>query len=229
MSTLKDRVINLEQVLEEYIRNVGNAQIQTEKELREFKNEMGEFKDEMREFKNEMLEFKDEMRGFKGEMTTFKDGMQEDRNKFFRQLGDIANRMGTIVEDIVAPNIPAIAGKHFGCKDMEFFGLRITKRHSKDKSQSREFDIIAVFDDKFLINETKSTPRTEYINDFQEILKEIFDYFPEHRGKIIIPIFSSLYIPDNILAYLTRIKIYAMGIKDDTMDILNPPSQMALT
>ncbi|HHT9111203.1 MAG TPA: hypothetical protein ACFYDZ_08620, partial [Candidatus Brocadiaceae bacterium] len=92
----------------------------------------------------------------------------------------------------------------------------------------REFDIIAVFDDKFLINETKSTPRTEYINDFQEILKEIFDYFPEHRGKIIIPIFSSLSIPDNIVAYLSRIKIYAMAIKDDTMDILNPPGQMAL-
>ena len=104
-------------MLEEYIRNVGNAQIQTEKELREFKEEM--------------REFKDEMRAFKGEMTTFKDGMQEDRNKFFRQLGDIANRMGTIVEDIVAPNIPAIARNHFGCKDMEFFGLRITKRHSQ--------------------------------------------------------------------------------------------------
>ncbi len=32
MATLKDRVVNLERALEEYIRNVGNAQ--TEKELR---------------------------------------------------------------------------------------------------------------------------------------------------------------------------------------------------
>ena len=36
MPTLKDRVINLERVLEEYIRNVGNSRMQTENELREF-------------------------------------------------------------------------------------------------------------------------------------------------------------------------------------------------
>ena len=121
MATLKDRVINLERVLEEYIRNVGNAQIQTEKELREFKEEMREFKDEMLEFKNEMGEFKDEMRVFKGEMTTFKDGMQEDRNNFFRQLGDIANRMGTIVEDIVAlPIFRQLPGTILGVRTWNF-------------------------------------------------------------------------------------------------------------
>ena len=64
MTSVKDRVDNLEKVLEEYIRSVGNSQMQTEKELQEFKDEMGEFKDEM-------CEFKDEMRGFKDEMSDF--------------------------------------------------------------------------------------------------------------------------------------------------------------
>lgn len=229
MPSTKDRVDNLERVLEEYIKNIGNAQMQTEREIREFKeevkefkDEMKEFKDEMKEFKDEMKEFKDEMKEFKDEMKEFKDEMREDRRNMNKKWGEIANKMGTVVEDIVAPNIPRIAQEYFQCEDAEFFGLRVTKRNSKDKSRSREFDIIAVYDDKILINETKSSPRIDYINEFIEVLKEVYDYFPEYKGKRIIPIFSSLYIPENVVTYLTKVKVYAMAMKDDVMELLNP-------
>jgi|SRR3990167_1942117 len=208
MPSVKDKVDTLERVLEEYIKNVGNAQMQTEREMRGFKDEMREFKDEMKEFKDEMKEFKDEMR--------------EDRRNMNKKWGEIVNKMGTLVEDIVAPNIPRIAREYFKCEDMEFFGLRVTKRNSKDKSKSREFDIIAVCGDTVIINETKSSPRVDYINEFLEILKEVCEYFPEYESKKIIPIFSSLYIPENVVTYLTKVKIYAMAMKDDVMDLLNP-------
>lgn len=201
MPSVKDKVDTLERVLEEYIKNVGNAQMQTEREMRGFKDEMRDFKDEMREFKDEM---------------------REDRRNMNKKWGEIVNKMGTLVEDIVAPNIPRIAREYFKCEDMEFFGLRVTKRNSKDKSKSREFDIIAVCGDTVIINETKSSPRVDYINEFQEILKEVCEYFPEYKGKKIVPIFSSLYIPENVVTYLTKVKIYAMAMKDDVMDLLNP-------
>ncbi|MFN3533513.1 MAG: hypothetical protein ACK41Q_13550 [Candidatus Brocadia sp.] len=200
MPSVKDRVDTLERVLEEYIKNVGNAQMQTERELRELKQEMKEFKEEMKEFKDEM---------------------REDRRKMYKKWGEIANKMGTVVEDIVAPNIPRIAQEYFGCKDLEFFGLRVHKRNAKDRSKSREFDIIAVSDDTVIVNETKSSPRIDYINEFRETVKEIYDYFPEYREKKVIPIFSSLSIPESVVTYLTKIKIYAMAMKDDTMELLN--------
>ena len=193
MSTVKDRVYNLERTLAEYIKNVGDSQMQTERELRVLKQEMREFKDEMR----------------------------EDRQKIYKKWGEIANKMGTVVEDIVAPNIPSIVKQYFHGTEMDFFGLRVTKRDLKDKSNSREFDIIAVFDDKLLINETKTTPRIDYIDAFKSTLSEIYDYFPEYSGKKIIPVFSSLYIPDKVAKYLTKIKIYAMAMKDDSMELLN--------
>src|SRR3990170_3732993 len=222
MPSVKDKVDTLERVLEEYIKNVGNAQMQTEREMRGFKDEMRGFKDEMREFKDEMREFKDEMKEFKDEMKEFKDEMREDRRNMNKKWGEIVNKMGTLVEDIVAPNIPRIAREYFKCEDMEFFGLRVTKRNSKDKSKSREFDIIAVCGDTVIINETKSSPRVDYINEFLEILKEVCEYFPEYESKKIIPIFSSLYIPENVVTYLTKVKLYAMAMKDDVMDLLNP-------
>ena len=100
--------------------------------------------------------------------------------------------------------------------------IRRRIKNKKDKTKIKEFDIIAVYSNKVIINETKSTPRLDYIKDFIEDLKILFDYLPEYKGMEIIPIFSSLYLPDNIINYLTKNKIYAMAMKDDTMDILNP-------
>ena len=221
MTSVKDRVDNLEKVLEEYIRNVGNSQMQTEKELREFKDEMGEFKDEMCEFKDEMRGFKDEMSDFKDEMRAFKEEMREDRKKAFKQWGEITNKMGTLAEDFVAPCVREIARQYFGCEDEEDFMVRRFKRKAKDKGKRREFDIIAVYDTVVIIVEVKSTPRVPYIDDFIAVLKELYEYFPEYKGKRLVPVFASLYLPDEVIAYLTKNGIYAMAIKEDMMDLIN--------
>jgi hypothetical protein len=146
---------------------------------------------------------------------------EEERKEMNKRWGDLANKMGTLAEDIVAPNISGIAREYFGCKDLDFFGVRIRKKNTKDASKVREFDVIAVCDDKVIINETKSNPKIEYINEFINVLKEIYDYFPEYKDKKVIPIFSSLYIPEDLVTYLTKNRIYAMAMKDDTMDLLN--------
>ncbi|BCB96560.1 hypothetical protein JZK55_14820 [Dissulfurispira thermophila] len=213
---------------------MGQLILQTlklEKEMKEFKDEMKEFKDEMKEFKDEMKEFKDEMKEFKDEMKEFKDGtlswrqtIDEDRRRMARQWGDLANKMGTLVEDIVFPNIPRLAREYFGCEDIEDIMIRRKRINTKDRSKKREFDVIAVCNNKIILNETKATARTGYIDEFADFLGsgEFFEYFPEHEGKVIIPIFASLYIDDDIVRYLSQKKIYALGMKDDTMEILNP-------
>ncbi len=200
MPTVKDRVDNLEKVLEEYIRNVGNSQMQTEKELREFKDEMSDFKDEMRAFKEEM---------------------REDRKKAFRQWGEVTNKMGTLAEDFVAPCVREIAERYFGCSDEEDFMVRRYKRKPKEKGKRREFDIIAVYETMVILVEVKSTPRLSYIDEFIAVLKELPEYFPEYSGRSVIPVFASLYLPDEVITYLTKNGIYAMAIKEDMMDLIN--------
>jgi len=222
---VEERVSELERMM----KNLAYAHMQTEitlndfiKEMKDFKDEMKDFKDEMRVFKNGMTDFKDEMRDFKDEMTDFKNEMRIEGKRMNKQWGELANKMGTVVEDIVAPNIPRIAKEYFNCTDLDDFMIRRRIKNKKDKTKIKEFDIIAIYSNKVIINETKSTPRLDYIKDFIEDLKILFDYLPEYKGMEIIPIFSSLYLPDNIINYLTKNKIYAMAMKDDTMDILNP-------
>lgn len=163
----------------------------------------------------------EEMRGFKDEMRAFKEEMRADRKSMNKQWGELANKMGTVVEDIVAPNIPRIAREYFHCENLEDFSVRRKLLNTKDRRTTREFDVIAVGDHMVLVNETKSTPRTEYIDDFARMLDTLFDYLPQYRGYRVIPIFSSLYLDEETVRYLTGKKIYAMGMKGDTMVILN--------
>jgi len=224
METVAQRVDRLEQVMIELVEQSKITQREVARlstEMLEFKEEMRAFKEEMRAFKEEMRAFKEEMRVFKDEMKAFKDEMREFKKEMNKRWGELANKMGTLAEDIVAPNISGIAREYFGCSDIKDFMVRRRKKNTKDASKVREFDVIAVCDDKVIINETKSNPKIEYINEFINVLKEIYDYFPEYRGKKIIPIFSSLYIPEDLVTYLTKNRIYAMAMKDDTMDLLN--------
>ena len=66
-------------------------------------------------------------------------------------------------------------------------------RNKRDRSKRREFDVIVVTTDKVIINETKSVPRLDCIDQFITVLGQVMDYFPEYKGKTIIPIFASLY------------------------------------
>ena len=145
----------------------------------------------------------------------------EDRQHWNKRWGELAQKMGTIAEDIVAPNLPRIARVHFGCQDLEDFMVRRKVKNKQDPSKRREFDVIAVCADKVLINETKSTPSVEAINDFVKALAEVTAYFPEYQGKTIIPIFASWYLDDDLVNYLTKKRIYALAMGDETMELLN--------
>lgn len=217
MKPLDEKVDNLET----YISQLAYEQMKTEIVVRDFKKEMLEFKDEMKDFKDEMKDFKDEMKDFKSEMLEFKDEMKGFKKESNKMWSDLANKMGTIVEDIVAPNLPRIAQEYFGTNSKMRSMVRVKQFNTKDNSKKREFDIIIVTEDKLIINETKSTPRIHYVDDFIDVLKEIFDYFPEYKDKKLIPVFSSLQIPEDVVKYLTKNNIYALGMKDDTMTILN--------
>jgi hypothetical protein len=193
MPAIEERVFKLEAVIEEFIKSVGI---------------------EFNKLYNSQMKTEEELRAFKEEM-------RRDRIEMNKRWGELANKMGTLVEDMVIPNIGGIAKRYFNCEDFEYFASRVKKRNTKDRSKRREFDIIAACDDKVIVNETKSTPRINYIDDFILALNEFYDYFPEYRGKKLIPVFASLYIEEDVIRYLTKNNIYAMAIKEDTMDLLN--------
>ena len=74
-----------------------------------------------------------------------------------------------------------------------------------------------------LLNQTKSSPRSEDARAFVEFLRsgEFGKFFPQYRELPIVPAFSSLSIPDDMVTYLTRHRIYALAMGDEALQVLN--------
>lgn len=191
--------------LREYMKELSYQAMRTEMSLNRLSEEMLEFKDEMREFKDEMREFKEETR--------------LDRQRMNKQWGDLANRLGTLVEDIVAPSLPRVAAELLACDAPELFALRVVRRQ---EGETREFDALVVCKDAVLVNETKSRLKSSHVEAFLEKLSELPRFCPEYSDKRLVGVLSSLYPDLSVVRRATAAGILVMGMGDDAMEVLNP-------
>ena len=148
---------------------------------------------------------------------------EEDRKEWNQRWGELANKMGSVVEDIIAPSIRRIAREELGCGDESLFCPRVTRVRSDDRHYRREFDALYIGTDAVLLNETKTTARSEYACGFVGFLNrnEFALYFPEYKDLPVVPVFSSLSLADDLVTYLTRNGIYAVAMGDGAMQVLN--------
>ena len=152
-----------------------------------------------------------------------RDAAARERREMNKRWGELANKMGTVVEDIVAPSVRRMAREVFDCGDLQTFITRGSFTRGDDRSRTREFDALYVGTRAVLLNETKSSPRVDDAKAFVEFLHggEFARYFPQYRELPVIPAFSSLSIPGDMVTYLTRSGIYALAMGDEAVQVLN--------
>ena len=73
-----------------------------------------------------------------------------------RRWGELANKMGTVVQDIVAPSLRRIAHDELGCGDERSFSAPMFRVRS-DPHYRREFDALYVGTQAVLLNETSGS------------------------------------------------------------------------
>ncbi|NEX23364.1 hypothetical protein G3480_24240 [Thiorhodococcus mannitoliphagus] len=188
-----------------YIKELSYQAMRTEMSLNRLSEEMREFKDEMKEFKDEM--------------TAFKDETQRDRRHMNKQWGELANRLGTLVEDIVAPNLPRIAAELLGCDRPDLFAVRVVRRFG---GETREYDAMVVCDSAVLINETKSRLLDTHVDAILDKLGEFPSVYPEYAGRRVVGILATLYPDDSVIRRASSKGVLVMGMGDGTMRVLNP-------
>lgn len=199
MRTVADRVDRLEQVLEDFVVNVGiefnklyNSQLRTEAEMRAFKEEMGAFKDEARMQNREMN----------------------------RKWGDLSNKLGTMVEDLVAPSLSRIIEETLHTAVLDQMIRR--KRRLAD-GRVQEFDAIALTADLVCLNSTKATLRSTDIDRFIEDIASFRAFFPEYRERPLVGILASLAVDEAVLSYAEKQGFIVMAIGDQLMEVKNRP------
>jgi len=146
-----------------------------------------------------------------------------ERREMNRQWGALANKMGTMAEDLVAPSIPRILRTLFGCPDdrVEEIAVRVVRRSQTDPAITREFDVITACGDYFLINETKSTLAPEDVSDFVEVLASVRQFFPEQAHRQIVGVIASLYVDESLVHYAERNGLIVLSFGDEGMDLRN--------
>jgi myosin heavy subunit len=211
MASLEERVDSLEDVLREFVTNVGvefnklyNAQTRTELELQAFKDEMKEFKDEMKEFKDEMKAYKEEGRRQNREMN--------------RRWGELANKMGTLVEDLVAPSVPRIVREVL---NQDVLDIAVRRQRKLADGRVREFDALAFTADTVCLNSTKSTLRSSDVEGFSEEVDAFRTFFPEQAAMPIVGMLASLAIEPSVLTYAERQGLVVLGVGDQLMEVKN--------
>lgn len=203
---VETRVDSLETLL-------GNFIVQTQTSLMRLSREMIAFKDEMKEFKNEMKDFKDEMKDFKNET-------RQAHREMNQEWGNLARKMGTIVEDIIVPAVRPVIQKYFG-EDVLHLSVNVRKM-IKSLNLKGEFDVIAAGETRVFLIEVKSRPKEQYLDDFMENAKKFRKLFPEYDAMPLVPIFGSIRFEEDFIPLATQRGIYILAYREwDYMDILN--------
>lgn len=156
-------------------------------------------------------------------ITEMKTEAASERREMNKRWGELARKQGTLVEDLIAPSLRRIAREELGCGDVRFFAERVLRIRSDDSSRRREFDALYVGEFAVLLNETKSSPRAEDAQTFLDFLRsgEFGRYFPEYRDLPIVPVFSSLYLPNDLVTFLSCNGVYAVAMGEEAMQVLN--------
>lgn len=132
-----------------------------------------------------------------------------------------ADKMGTLVEDIVSPSVFQAAVEEFHGGEPVWRGIRHRRRHPTQRGREREFDCLWIGETVAIWSETRSNAQPEYAAAFVAALPEFAEYFPEHAHLRLVPIFASLHVPEDVVRYLTRHGVYAMAMGGGIMKLVN--------
>ena len=208
----------LQKHIEEAEKDRKAAEERLQKHIEEAEKDRKAFQEEMKAFKDEMKAFKEEMKAFKDEMLEFKRRQEEENIRKNKEWSALAKKMGTIVEDLIAPALRPTLSKYFNC-EVSMGGQRIFRRKN---GEDYEIDAIAGCEDKIFMIEARSTPKVEDVKEIKKKSERFFEFFPEHNGKELIVIFGSITFPENVIKYASKQGIYVLAWREwQYMDILN--------
>ncbi len=192
MATVVERVDRLEEAIEAFVTNVGI---------------------EFNKLYNSQMRTEAELRAFKDEV-------RQQGREMNRKWGELANKLGTIVEDLVAPSLPRIIEVRFGVTVTDLMPRR--KRRLPD-GRVKEFDAIALTADLICLNSTKATLRSLDVDRFVEEIAVFREFFPEYAGLPLVGILASLSVEDDVLSYAERQGFLVLAVGDQLMEVKNRP------
>jgi len=178
MATVIERVDRLEEALENFITSVGI---------------------EFNKVYNSQLRTEAELRDFKEEN-------RQQIREMNRQWGDLANKLGTLVEDLVYPSLPRILRETL---KEEILDLGPRRKRRLADGRVKEFDAVAV------------TATSAHVDRFIEDIGAFREFFPEYQELPIVGILATLAVDDSVLNYAEKTGFLVLAVGDQLMEVKN--------
>ncbi len=154
------------------------------------------------------------------ELRAFKDEAREQNRERNRQWGQMANKLGTIVEDLVAPSLPRLIEGKFGKPVLD---LMIRRKRRLADGRVREFDALALTSELLFLNSTKSTLRQADVDGFPGEIAAFREFFPEYAQLPLIGVLAALGVEEGLLHYAEKQGFMVLATGDQLMEIRNTP------
>lgn len=229
MPALEERVDRLEHALALYLATDERIRRETAAEMREFRDRnarvdaqllaMQQMADKDRERADRNRERVDaQFIVWQAQFLASQEKAEKERRDFNKRMAELSDSMGTLVEDMVAPNGERIAGQIFPDDPVQFELQRLRRRKG---GESMELDLVVVGSRHAMVVEAKRTIRPEDPDAFLEKLKRFKEFFPEYSAHQIIPVMASINIEPSIISNLNTRKVYGLAFGDETFELIN--------
>jgi hypothetical protein len=150
---------------------------------------------------------------------------QKELTRSREEVGRLSHRLGTLVEDLVAPSLPRILRELVSCPDEmdAVVSVRLRRRHPTLPGQHLEIDALVDCGNYVLFNETKSQLTPEKVKAFVAKLATVREYFPEYQHCTILGGVSSLVVEASLIEYASRQGLLVLGTSEGLMELQNAP------
>ena len=106
-----------------------------------------------------------------------------------KKWGELSNKLGTLVEDLVAPSLPRVIEERL---NERAYDLMVRLKRRLPDGRVKEFDALVVTPDCVCLNSTKATLRSADMDSFVADIAEFRTFFPEHDTLPLVGILASL-------------------------------------
>ncbi len=234
------RLTQLEDVLAGFIRSnqdgfaklrneMAESQRRNDVEFAKMRHETAEFRQQMADSQKrndaEFAKFQQQMVESQKRMEASQKRNDAGFAKLRQEMGNLSHRLGSLVEDLVAPSLPAILKQVVACpEDQEaLVNVRIRRRHPSQSGKMLEIDAIADCGSYVLFNETKSQLTPEKVKAFLEKLTVVRDYFPEYPQYTILGSVAALAVEASLIEYASRQGLFVLTANEGLMTLQNAP------
>lgn len=154
-------------------------------------------------------------------ITRLEQQAEKDREWMRKKWGEMAQRLGTLTEDIFIPGIPYLV-KSLGYKVKE----KMREVEYEKDGMRNEYDAIVIAEDEsgkevVFVAEVKSKLEAAHFDEFKTKLDNLMVYRPDYQGKIV-PVLAALRIPNDLVNLATKRGVLLVRMGGEYLEPLNP-------